>query len=61
MKQELIDLLKENSAETLEVLKKINDITKNLSQNAAESQKFLDGLKINTMADSLVHKDNPYQ
>lgn len=50
---ELIDLLKDNSAETFEVLKKINDITKKLSQNAAESQKFLDDLKIKTMTDFL--------
>ena len=50
---ELIDLLKCNSAETLEVLKKINDITESLSQNAAESQNFLDGMKVKTMSEFL--------
>ena len=50
---ELIDLLKANSNETAEVLQKINDITKSLSQNAADSQKFLDGVKFNTISEFL--------
>ena len=54
---ELIDLLKDNSAETAGVLKKINEITKSLSQNAAESQKFLDGVKMKTMSDFLASQN----
>ena len=50
---ELIDLLKDNSAETGAVLQKIDGITKSLSLNAAKSQKFLDGAKMKTMSEFL--------
>ena len=48
---ELIDLLKNNSSNTAELLRKIEAIIKDLSTNAAKSQTFLDGMKVGSLAE----------
>ena len=48
---ELIDLLKNNSSDTAELVRKIETIIKSLSDNASKAQNFLDGVKINSLAE----------
>lgn len=48
---ELIDLLKINSPSTAELVGKIETIIKSLSENASKSQKFLDSVKVNSLAE----------
>ena len=48
---ELIDVLKSNSTNTAELTGKIETIIKSLSDNASKSQKFLDNVKVNSLAE----------
>ncbi|MBR5913295.1 MAG: hypothetical protein IKZ58_02870 [Selenomonadaceae bacterium] len=48
---ELVDKLQSNSTETTEIVRKIEAITKDLSLNAAKSQKFLEGVKVKTLSE----------
>lgn len=48
---ELVDKLQNNSTETTEIVRKIEAITKDLSLNAAKSQKFLEGVKKKSLSE----------
>ena len=48
---ELVELLKNNSANTAELLRKIETIIKDLSTNAVKSQEFLNGMKASSLAE----------
>ena len=54
---ELIELLKDNSAETAVVIQKINAITKDLSKNAAKSQEFLNGVQAKSLSEFLAAQE----
>ena len=51
--KELVDLLKNNSSDSAEIVAKINAIIKDLSVNAAKSQAFLEGVKMKTLGEFL--------
>lgn len=48
---ELVDKLESNSSDTAELVRKIEAIVKDLSLNAANSQKFLEGAKVNSLSE----------
>lgn len=51
--KELVELLKNNSSDSAEVVGKINAIIKDLSVNAKKSQTFLEGVKMKTLGEFL--------
>ncbi len=54
---EWIDLLKNNSSDTIELVTKISAIIKDLSVNAAKSQAFLDRVKVNSLKEFISTQD----
>ena len=54
---EWIDLLKNNSSDTIELVTKISAIIKDLSVNAAKSQAFLDRVKMNSLKEFISTQD----
>ncbi len=54
---ELVDVLKSNSSDTAELVRKIEAIIKELSLNAAKSQKFLEGVKVKTLSEFIASQE----
>ena len=54
---ELVDVLKSNSSDTAELVRKIETITKELSLNAAKSQKFLESVKVKTLSEFIASQE----
>ena len=54
---EWIDLLKDNSSNTIELVTKISAIIKDLSVNAAKSQAFLDGVQSSSLKEFISTQD----
>ena len=55
---ELVDVLKNNSPDTTEIVRKIEAIIKDLSLNAAKSQIFLDGVKVKSLSEFIATQEN---
>ena len=54
---ELVDVLKNNSPDTTEIVRKIEAIIKDLSLNAAKSQKFLDGVPVKSLSEFIATQE----
>lgn len=54
---ELVDKLQNNSTEIIELVRKVEGITKDLSLNASNSKNFLDKVKVNSLSEFITTQE----